>query len=242
MIKSEEIKGSAVTKIFEELILYKTLLRLNLLNSDHKQRTRIIALADRNNAPHFVIDTPEGFESAAVQNNPWRVRFEFTGRDRIKYSFTTRGGEILDKRTFVKLPSVVKRNQRRNLFRINAPDGTKICLTLAGVRLELVVINLSIGGSLAALVQTNPNAKGSPPFADNYLLKNAELTFPAEIMRQSVKIGAIQIKRMKMDPVTNRYEVALEFSEMGKSEERKLTDLIYQLQRRDLRKRLPLDL
>jgi c-di-GMP-binding flagellar brake protein YcgR len=242
MGKSEEIKGSAVTKIFEELILYKTLLSLNLLNSDHKRLTRITALADRNNEPHFVIGTPEGFERAAAKNIPWRIRFEFTGRDHIKYSFTTRGGEILGQRTFVKMPPVVERNQRRNLFRINAPAGTKICLTPAGIRLELEVINLSIGGSLAALVQTNPNVKGSPPLADNYLLKNAKLAFPAEIMRQSVKIGTIQIKRMKMDPVTKRYVVALEFYEMDKSEERKLTDLIYQLQRKDLRKRLPLAL
>jgi len=242
MAKSEKIRGSALTKIFEELILFKTLLTLDFSNSDHKQLTRISALADRNNEPHFIMETPEGLEHAAAKNAPWHIRFEFTGRDQIRYGFTSVGAEILGKRTFVKMPRVLERNQRRKLFRVSAPAGTKLRLTIDGIGLELEVINLSIGGSLAALVQTNPNIKGSRPFADNYFLKNAELVFPAEIMHQSIKISAIQIKRIKMDTETKRYEVALEFYEIDKSEERKLTDLIYRLQRQDLRRRLPLDI
>ena len=58
-------------------------------------------------------------------------------------------------------------------------------------------------------------------------------------MRQPIKISAIQIKRMKMNTETERYEVALEFYEIDQSEQQKLTDLIYRLQRQYLRKRLP---
>lgn len=242
MAKSEEIKGRSIHKIFEELINYKTLLQLNLLNSDYKQLTRITALASRNNEPHFILATPEGFKHAAAKTVPWRIRFEFTGRDHIKYDFTSSGGEIHGNRTFVKMPRVVKRNQRRKLFRIHAPTGTKLCLTLDGIRPELEVINLSIGGSLAALVQTDSDFKGSSPFAETYFFKGAELVFPAEIMSQSIKISSIQIKRTKINFETNRYEVAFEFSEIDEGEERKLTDLIYRLQRQYLRKRLPLDL
>jgi c-di-GMP-binding flagellar brake protein YcgR len=241
MTKSEKIKGSAITKLFEELVTYKIFLKMNLLNSDFKQLTRITALADRNNELHFSIETPEKFEHAAARTAPWRIRFEFTGRDHIEYGFTTSGGEIQGKRTFVKMPRLVERNQRRNLFRINAPAGTKLCLTQDGIRPELEVINLSIGGSLAALVQTNSEVKGSPLFADNYFLKDAELIFPAEIMRQPIKIRAIQIKRMKMNTETKRYEVAVEFYEIDQSAQQELTDLIYRLQRQSLRKRLPLD-
>jgi c-di-GMP-binding flagellar brake protein YcgR len=242
MAKSEEIRGSAITKIFEELINYKTLLQLSLLNSDYKQLTRITALVSRNNEPHFILATPDGFTHATANTVPWRIRLEFTGRDRIKYGFTSIGGEIQGKRTFVKMPRVVKRNQRRKLFRINAPGGTKLCLALDGIRPELEVINLSIGGSLAVLVQTNSDIKGSPPFANTYFLKDAKLVFPAEIMSQPIKISSIQIKRMKINSETHRYEVALEFYDIDKDEERKLTDLIYRLQRQYLRKRLPLDI
>ncbi len=242
MAKSEKIKGNAITKLFEELITYKTSLKMSLLNSDFEQLTRITALADRHNELHFIIGTQEDFEHASAKTAPWRIRFEFTGRDHIEYGFTTIGGEIHGNRTFVKMPRVVDRNQRRKLFRINAPAGTKLCLTLDGIRPELEVINLSIGGSLAALVQTNSEVKGSSLFADNYFLKDAELIFPAEIMRHPIKISAIQIKRVKMNTERERYEVALEFYEIDQSEQQKLTDLIYQLQRQYLRKRLPLDI
>ena len=242
MAKTEKIKGSAITKIFEELINYRTLLSLDLLNADYKQLTRITGLVDRNNEPHFMIDAPEQFEHAVTKIAPWQIRFEFVGKDHIKYGFTTIGGEVHGSRVFVKMPRAIERNQRRKLFRINAPAGTKLIFTLDDMRIELEVINLSIGGSLAALVQTNTDLKRPLPFGDNFLLKTAELVFPAEILRLPIKIRAIQIKRMKMNGETKRYEVALEFSKIDKDQQRKLTDLIYQLQRQHLRKRLPLDI
>lgn len=242
MARFEKVKGSAVTKLFEELISYRMLVNLKVLNSDFQQLTRIKALADRNNEPHFIIETPEGFQQAAGGAAPWRIRFEFRGRDYIQYTFKTTGGEVDGNRIFLKMPPVVERNQRRRLFRINAPKGTKLCLTLKGIRPELEVVNLSIGGSLAALVQTDADVKACALFTENSFLRKAELVFPAEIMRQPIEIGAIQIKRMRMNSETERCEVGLEFYEIGKIEQRKLTDLIYRLQRQHLRKRLPIDL
>lgn len=242
MAESEKIKGSAILKIFEELIHFRTPVQLELWKADYTQLTRITALVDFNNEPHFSIATPEGFERVALQTVPWQIRFRFIGRDHIKYSFTCIGGEIDGNRTFIRIPREVKRNQRRRLFRINAPAETKLCLTIDDIWTELEVINLSIGGSLAALVRTNTDLKRNPPFADKNFVEDAQLVFPAEIAIQSIAIGSIQIKRMKINKKTNCYEVALEFYEIDKSEERKLTDLIYQLQRQHLRKRLPLDI
>jgi c-di-GMP-binding flagellar brake protein YcgR len=242
MAKSEKIKGSALTKIFEELISSQTLLKLNILDSNLEQLTRVTALTDLHNEPHFIIDTPEGFENTAAKPALRRMRFEFTGRDHLKYAFTATAGEIHGGRTFVKMPLKVERNQRRKLFRVNAPAGIKLCLTPGGIRPELQVINLSIGGSLAAVVQTNSNLKVSPLFADGAFLKDAELVFPPEIMGQAIRISTIQIKRMKMNAETKRCEVALEFYEIDKNEERKLIDLIYRIQRQYLRRRLPLDI
>lgn len=242
MASFEKVKGSAITKLFEELIFYKTFVKLNVLNSDFQQLSRIRALADRNNEPHFIIDTPEGFEKAAGGLAPWRMRFEFRGRDFIQYAFEATGEEVDGIRIYVKMPPVVQRNQRRGLFRIDAPKGTKLRLTLKDIQPELEVINLSIGGSLAALVQKNADLQTRTLIADKAFLKNAELIFPAEIMRHPIRIDAIEIKRMKMNLETERYEMGLEFYEIDKSEQRKLSDLIYRLQRQHLRKRLPLDI
>jgi c-di-GMP-binding flagellar brake protein YcgR len=242
MAKPEKIKGSALTKIFEELISSQTLLKLNFPDSYHEQLTRITALANRRNEPHFIIDTPEGLENAAARPASRRMHFEFTGSDHLKYDFTAAAGEIHGRQTFVKMPSKVERNQRRKLFRIDAPAGTKLILLTGGIWPELQVVDLSIGGSLAAVVQTDSTVRLSPLFVDSLCLKDAELVFPPEILRQAIRISAIQIKRMKMNAEKKRYEVAFEFHEIDNNEERKLTDLIYRLQRQYLRRRLPLDI
>ncbi len=140
------------------------------------------------------------------------------------------------------MPEEVERKQRRKLFRIDAPAETKLCFSIHATRHELEVIDISLGGSLAALVQTDSPVKHKPPFPDIHALKDVELVFPAEISRQPIRIKTAQIKRVKKNPETTRYEMALEFNQISKRDERLLNDLIYGLQRQHLRKMLPLDI
>jgi c-di-GMP-binding flagellar brake protein YcgR len=242
MAESEKISGSGIPSIFEELLQRKTLLKLILVNTDFEHHTVVTALRRKKNGPHFIIATPEGFKEAAADIDIWHIRFEFTGKDNIRYVFTTIGGQIADNQIFIKLPQEVERKQRRRLFRINAPAGTKLCFSIHVTPHELEVIDISLGGSLAALVQTDMHVQPNPPFPDMHALKDVELVFPAGISRQPIRIKTAQIKRMKKNSETTRYEMALEFNEISKRDERLLTDLIYRLQRQYLRKRLPIDI
>ena len=72
--------------------------------------------------------------------------------------------------------------------------------------------------------------------------QDPDLVFPVEIHRKPLKIETAKIKRTKGNPEVPSYEMALEFTEINHRHEKLLTDLIYRLQRRYLRKRLPLDL
>jgi c-di-GMP-binding flagellar brake protein YcgR len=241
MAESEKITGAAIPKLFEELLHHKTLLKLTVVDSDYEHLAPIIALVNRNKVPHFVIDTAEGLAYAAAEINPCHLHFEFTGKDHIKYTFRTTGEEIDNNRIYVKCPREVKRWQRRELFRIDAPLGTKLCLSHHTVRYELDVIDISIGGTLAALVRTSSYELETPPFADDQILKDIELVFPSEIMRQPIKIDTVQLKRLKMNSEKSGYQVAFEFYEISTGEQQRLTDLIYRLQRQALRHRLPID-
>ena len=60
MAESEKIKGTAIPKLFEELLHHKTLLKLTVVDTDDEYLTRISALVHRNKVPHLAIDTPEG--------------------------------------------------------------------------------------------------------------------------------------------------------------------------------------
>ena len=242
MAESEKIRGSAITNTFEELLQRKTLLKLILVNTDFEHLARVTGLRPKESAPYFIIDTPQGFKEAAADIDNWHIRFEFTGKDNINYVFTTIGGQIAGNQIYIKLPEEVERKQRRKLFRIEAPAETNLCFSIDGTRHELEVIDISLGGSLAALVQTDRTVQHPPPFADTGALKDVELLFPAGISRQPIRIKTAQIKRMKENPETTRYEMALEFIQIGKHDERLLNDVIYRLQRQYLRKRLPLDI
>jgi c-di-GMP-binding flagellar brake protein YcgR len=242
MAESEKIRGIRITSIFEELRQRKTLLKLILVDTDFEHLAMVTGLRRKESGPHFIIDTPQGFKEAAADIDIWHIRFEFIGKDNINYVFTTIGGQIAGNQIYIKLPEEMERKQRRKLFRINAPAETKLCFSIKDTRHELQVIDISLGGSLAALVQTDSHVQHKPPFPDTQALKDVELVFPAGISRQPIKIKTAQIKRLKKNPETTRYEMALEFNKINKSDQRLLNDLIYRLQRQSLRKRLPLDI
>jgi c-di-GMP-binding flagellar brake protein YcgR len=242
MAESEKIRGIRITSMFEELRQRKTLLKLILVDTDFEHLAVVTGLRRKESGSHFIIDTPRGFKEAAADIDIWHIRFEFIGKDNINYVFTTIGGQIAGNQIYIKLPEEMERKQRRKLFRINAPAETKLCFSIQGSRHELQVIDISLGGSLAALVQTDSHVQPKPPFPDTHPLKDVELIFPAEIFRQPIKIKTAQIKRLKKNPETTRYEIALEFNQISKSDQRLLNDLIYRLQRQSLRKRLPLDI
>ena len=242
MAESEKIKGAAIQKLFEELRYHKILLKLTVIDTDYEHLTLITALVNRNKEPHFAIDTPEGFGQAIAEIDPWRLHLEFTGKDHIRYTFRCSGGEIANNRIYLKYPREIERWQRRELFRLIAPAGTKLCLPQDAQRYELDVIDLSIGGTLAALVRTSAHDLEKPPFADTQIFKHIELVCPSEIRRQPIKIKTMQLKRLKKNSEKTGYEVAFEFYEISTEEQKRLTDLIYRLQRQALRHRLPLGL
>ena len=242
MAESEKIKGAAIPKLFEELLHHKTRLKLTVVDTDDEYFTLITALVNRNKVPHLVIDVPEGLEQAIAEIDPWQFHFEFSGKDHIKYSFRTISGEIDNSRIYVKCPREVERWQRRELFRLNAPKGTKLCLPYDTLRYEMDVIDMSIGGTRAMLVRTSPHDLETPLFDDAQIFKDIELVFPSEIMKQPIRIKTAQLKRLKLNSEKTCYEVAFEFYEINTHEQKRLTELIYRLQRQVLRHRLPLEL
>jgi c-di-GMP-binding flagellar brake protein YcgR len=240
MAESEKIRGTRITSIFEELRQRKTLLKLILVGTDFEYIVRVTGLRQIESTPHFIIDTPEGFKEAVADIDVRHIRFEFTGKDKINYVFTTIGEQLAGNQIYIKLPEEVERKQRRKLFRIKAPADTKLRFRKHDTQHDLEVIDISLGGSLAALVQTDSQVQHKPPFADTHTLKDIELVFPAEISRQPIKIKTAQINRVKKNPETTYYEMAFEFNKISKGDEILLNDLIYRLQRQYLRRRLPL--
>jgi len=239
MDEPEKIKGGAIPKLFNELLHRKTLLKLSLVDSDYEQLALITALVERNDAPYFIIDMPAAFQQDAAAADRLQLYFEFTGKDHIRYTFSTTGAEIDRRQIYIPYPRKIERWQRRELFRLNVPAGTRLCLKRHAEQQELDVINISLGGMLAALVQTRTLHPDSAPFADQQFLTDIELVFPPEVMPRPIMIKTVQVRRQKKTSKKVGFEVGLEFCEISAGEKKRLTELIYKLQRQHLRNRLP---
>jgi c-di-GMP-binding flagellar brake protein YcgR len=71
-------------------------------------------------------------------------------------------------------------------------------------------------------------------------LKNVELVFPAKNQQEQgsvVKIKRCRFKRQEINPLTQKFECAMQFKEIDEHEQKKLTQLFYRWQREYLRKR-----
>jgi c-di-GMP-binding flagellar brake protein YcgR len=137
--------------------------------------------------------------------------------------------------------TIQERKQKRKVFRIAAPSGTKLYCNLNTVRYELRLIDIGLGGSLGILVDDKNKGQRNTILPKAAVLKDIELLSPFENEDLKVTVERSEVKRRTKNPLTHQYEYAIEFLKLNPIEEKNLTNLIYRIQREFLRKRLRLD-
>ncbi len=237
MSEIEKIEGSAIARLFNELHEDQVPLTLQLVDSQYSHVIFIDNLRKHKRVPCFVFIVPPGFQQAAEVRPPIPIRIDFTGNDKIKYAFNTTITKHARGMLWAHLPQSVDRFQRRRLFRLEAPAGTRLYFNFNNTRYELLVINVSLGGSLGVLARLTPAMERELTSYNPRVLKDVELVFPAKFDRATVTIKRCQILRQQKNPLTNKYECALQFEELTEDEQKKLTELFYESQRDFLRKR-----
>ena len=225
------IQGKNRFDIFEQLQKDKTLIQLRLSGKDYERLTIITGIRARKNALFFLIDYPKGFKEAVSDVEIWKIRFEFIGNDNLQYIFRTSGGEIFGNEIWIKFPEAIEKIQKRKHFRIEAPFGAKLHFEKRSVRFDMNVIDVSLRGALVNSVQKNAILKIGED------LRDVKLVFPSEKKVLMVRIKKASVKRLKKDPRMDRYTYGLYFAMIEKNEEKALTKIIYELQRKFLQKR-----
>ena len=238
MAQTEKIAGQQILGLFEELRHNGTFLRLHLPQKDYSHLTHVLDLRKRRKDTFFLIDYPAGFPETNADIEMCSIDFEFTDKDNGNYFFSTRGAEIIDRNIWVKLPQIVKREQRRKLYRLTAPSGTKLHVNLHSNRYELKVIDISLGGSLGVLAGIQHGDPQDPILSYAGLFQDVEIVFPPEKENLRVTIRSAKVKRLGENPLTKQHEYALQFLEIDQIQTKILTDLIYRFQREYLRNRL----
>ncbi len=240
MANIEKIQGSAVLKLFKELQQDGIPLKMQLINSEYEHLTYIAKIRKWKKTHYFLIEYHENFRIATEDLDGFRIRFEFACKDNIYYAFETETDQISHKTIWIRVPEIVNRYQRRGHFRMEAPHGTRLYFNINDKRYSLLVINISLGGTLGVLVSlTQKNAEVELQKKLPKMLENLELIFPTKVYNVQSKVNIKQCKiiRQQINSQTQRYECAIEFKKIAADQQKKLTTLFYQWQREYLKKR-----
>ncbi len=240
MAEKEKIQGRALKQLFAELQRDQTPLKMRLPNDDGVHLTYIADVCERKQALHFLVNSLAAYRKLNAKTDQSHLKFEFTDIEDIKYVFEADTWELSRTMIWIKLPEFVHRYQRRKLFRLGAPHGTRLYFKVNDIRYKLLVIDVSLGGTLGVLVSlTNQIEQELKPY-NLKMLENVELKFPSkdhENAETIVNIRQCQIIRQEQNSVTNKFECAIEIKKISDAEQKKLKDLFYKWQRDYLQKR-----
>ena len=236
-----KIQGDSIKEVFEELIRDKTFIRIRLIEGDYQRLTLMTGIRKKLRNPVFLIAYPEGFKEALVGISNWKVEIEFTGNDNLKHSFVASGGQLTQDVIRFPFPKSIHRHQRRKHFRLEAPDGTTLAFNVEADVCTEKVIDISLGGAMIALVYPEDKDSDGLPFKIGDILQDVELGFPAKTGDHQIDIKKAAVVRIEDGTVGSQKYCGLQFIEIEKDQIKKLTDFIYNYQRRFLRKRLRVD-
>ena len=240
MANIEKIQGDAILRLFKELQKEKIPLKVQLANGDYEHLSHLKEIQKRLRTHYFLIEYSEDFQKAIEGLEEWDLRFEFTGHDGILYAFQSSNHDVSRGMIWIKFPQTIHRYQRRSLFRLEAPHGTRLYFSVNEMRYKLLVINVSLGGTLGVLVSLTRQMEQELQLNKPRILENVELKFPSKDENDDeskVTIKRCQIIRQERNIQTKKFEYAIAFKEITKEEQKKLNELFYQWQRDYLRKR-----
>jgi c-di-GMP-binding flagellar brake protein YcgR len=239
MAKIDKVHGDTILLLFKECLQDGLPLKFSLKNGNYQRLTYIADILKQKRIYYFQIECHRSFQIATADLEIISLDFEFVGRDGIKYTFETIVGDISPDVVRIRFPEVAYRYQRRRLFRLEAPHGTRLYFNVKEARYKLLIINVSLGGTLGVFKGLTKKMEQELKLFSPQVIENAELIFPSqsEARGSKVNIKKCRIVRQERNLLTQKYECALEFKEISEDQQDKLTELFYQWQREYLRKR-----
>jgi hypothetical protein len=239
MGEAGKVQGDKLTELFNQLVEKKVIISMNVVGAGFDRLTCITGITRDHDGSHLLIDPPDDFKQAAADKDLWHLRFNFNGPDQLEYIFSTRGGKLVEAGLKIPFPEHVERLQRRRNFRVNAFTGTRMHFKLKKIKGVLDVINISLGGTYGVLVKHNFKFMRGSVLKMDQQVYDVSMVFPGdeEDAEATIFIKRAEVKRVEHDQERGFYRYAFAFKEIGKSEQQRLTQIIYGLQRKYLQRR-----
>ena len=239
MEKVEEIQGAAVLDLFKKLADDGTPLKMQFINDEYERFVEIAEIRKWKKTYYFLVKYNENFRVADDDLDDLRIRFEFADKDNINYAFETESNQVSRSKIWVRLPEIIYRYQRRKYFRLEAPHGTKLYFKIKDTSFNLLVINVSLGGTLGAMVGLTKELELAFQKKSLNMLEFVELIFPNNENNEDYRVNIKQckIRRQLINPKTRKLEWAIEFEEIAEDQQKQLKAILYQWQRDYLKRR-----
>jgi len=126
MGEAGKVQGEKLTELFNDLIVKKAIISMNVVGAGFDRLTCITGIMEDAAGNHLLVDPPDDFEEAAAVKDLWHLRFNFNGPDQLEYIFSTRGGKFCEQGLKIPFPEHVERLRRRRNFRVNTLAGTQM--------------------------------------------------------------------------------------------------------------------
>ena len=239
MIDPGKLQGQKLLDLFSEIIEKKTIISMQIVGTGFERLTCVTGITQEQKINYLLIDLPDQFDAEAAKSELLSLRFNFNGPDHLEYLFATQGGTRDGNTLKVPFPEFVDRLQRRRNFRVNAPPGAFFSVKIKQIQGVLGMINISLGGVYGALLKHNMEDAKGPILRMNQRVLNLSLFFPADdsMPDQVINIRRSEIRRVEHDKERRLFKYAFEFTDIDKNEHKKLTQMIYHMQRQQLQRR-----
>lgn len=236
-----KLSKEKTNQLFHYLKDQRVLVKLILKGTGFEGVTVIMGIRSQKGQEQFQIDCPDDFQIVLKSKDCGSLYFEFNGEDKVLYTFETaphpewQSGDV-----WIPIPDEVDRIQRRRNFRLEAPMGTELILRQLEPPLKLAVLDFSLGGLMCVVESARARIKKNLMLNRGRNLRNLELYFREENVTTKIRIAQATIVRLETNPVTGNRQYAFQFKDLDKGEEKSLTNVLYRMQRKLLRQRLPL--
>lgn len=230
----DRISGKSLLGIFDSLLKNRIILKLHILGQGYEGLSIVTGVDNSNSKPTFLLDYPSGVQDIFQDSVGKKVFFEYSGTDKLHYSFRAFISGVEGDDIRFQFPEAVERIQRRKHFRVAPPIGTTMGFKIRDKRYECSLVNISESGAMVNDRSANYNK--SIFFYGGELL-DLQITCEEEQTRTNFLISKAEIVRLEKKMEKGCFHYALKFVEMNKRDQEMLKTFIYNCQREELRKR-----
>lgn len=234
-----KISGEKLSEVIQHLKDQRVLIKVAVEEASFENVSILTDVDLSGTPPRFCLDPPEGMRDALQLKKRCTLYVEFNGADHVMYHFKL-AIDDWDGGGWFALPNEIERIQRRRNFRLSAPMGTFLTLKQLEPPLKLLVLDFSLGGLLCMVESIRAGKDNGRVLFKGRTLNNLDLCFKDEEGDTAIHIQRARIVRIGRNPNNNYPQYALEFLALDRAEEKRLTGVLYDMQRKILRQRTAL--